>query len=101
MPNLNKNSAIKEATLKVRQEAYFRKCEEYDKLTLDELKALYDKPGKKNRIGGVYKLAMIEVVRKKMQEKAIADNQIVAEMPQVNTETVSELPQESSENTTE
>ena len=50
---------------KKREEAFYKKMEEYDKLSLEELKDLYNHPEKKKRPGGIYKQALVEVVRKK------------------------------------
>lgn len=86
MANLKKKQESIELSNNVRREAFQKKYEEYDKLTLEELYEIFNRKGKKNRIGGAYKLAMIEVVRKKLQEKVIAEANVVSEMPQVNTE---------------
>ena len=50
---------------KKREEAFYKKMEEYDKLSLEELKDLYNHPEKKKRPGGIYKQALVEVGRKK------------------------------------
>lgn len=55
-------------TIPKRRDAFFAKMEEYGKLTLDELKVLYNHPDKKQRPGGIYREALIEVVRKKQLE---------------------------------
>lgn len=62
--------------LTIRRKAFFEKMDEYDKLTLDELKELFNHPDKKKRPGGIYRQALIEVVRRK--QLALA-NQAVAE----------------------
>jgi len=54
--------------LKIRRDAFFTKIEEYKKLTLEELKELFNHPDKKKRPGGIYREALIEVVRQKQIE---------------------------------
>lgn len=51
--------------INIRRQAFFDKMVEYDKLSLEELKDLYNHPDKKVRPGGIYRQALIEVVRKK------------------------------------
>jgi hypothetical protein len=62
--------------LNYRREVFFKKIEEYEKMTLEELQARFQLPGKKNRIGGIYREAMIEVVRRKQIEQA---NKVLSE----------------------
>ena len=59
-----------EATIEIRRDAFLKKIDEYEAMTLEELQARYQLPGKKNRIGGIYREAMIEVVRRKQIKKA-------------------------------
>jgi len=94
MVNLKKKQQSIEIVNNVRREAFQKKYEEYDKLSLEELFAIFNKEGKKNRIGGAYKVAMLEIVRKKLQEKAIAEANIVSEMPEVNVENTVDKPAE-------
>lgn len=59
----------KQLELNYRREKFFEKIEEYSKLTLDELKELFNHPDKKKRPGGIYREALIEVVRRKQLEQ--------------------------------
>ena len=54
-----------QGTIEIRKQAFMKKLDEYDKLSLEELKDLYNHPDKKVRPGGIYREALIEVVRKK------------------------------------
>lgn len=58
--------------------AFKSKLEEYSKMTLQELKDLYAS----RRIGGSYRRALVETVRIKLQEAAVANNQVVNELPE-------------------
>lgn len=83
--------------INTRRQAFFDKMVEYDKLTLDELKELFNHPDKKKRVGGIYREALIEVVRNKqlkiadkvIEEKTaeIAAEQQATEEPQQETTT--------------
>ena len=61
-----------EVVMGVRRDAFFTKIEEYKKLTLEELRELYNHPDKKKRPGGIYREALVEVVRQKQLEAANA-----------------------------
>ena len=74
-------------TLSYRQEVYKKKMEEYDQKSLDELKEIFNQKGEK-RLGGIYKLALVETVRRKQQELAIAESKVVEETSVDNTETI-------------
>ena len=54
-----------QGTIEIRKQAFMKKLDEYDKLSLEELKDLYNHPDKKQRPGGIYRQALIEIVRKK------------------------------------
>lgn len=86
MPNFNKNSSLKLAISEKRKEAYKRKYTEYDLLTLEELQELFIKSKGKERIGGIYKRAMIDVASKKLQEKSLKEGTLVTEMPTIKDE---------------
>lgn len=66
-------------TIEYRRQAFLKKIDEYEAMSLEELKARFQLPGKKNRIGGIYKEAMVEVVRRKQIEEA---NKLLAEKPE-------------------
>lgn len=75
---------------KKREEAFYKKIEEYDKLSLEELKDLYNHPEKKKRPGGIYKQALVEVVRKKqiaLASETIKEGTEEVKQEQENTET--------------
>lgn len=78
-----------------RQEAYKKKIKEYSKNSLEELKEIFN--NKRKRIGGIYRAALIEVVKGKLQEQAIASNEVVSEIPTIN----SSIEHNSSNNTIE
>lgn len=63
--------------------AYFKKYEEFNKLTLDELKLLYEDStkDKKKRIGGIHRTAFLDVVSKKLQNQSIRDAITIEEQP--------------------
>lgn len=65
--------------------AYNTKYAEFDKFTLEELEQFFGFKDKKKRIGGIHKKALIDVCSKKLQERVIANNQVVNELPVVNT----------------
>jgi hypothetical protein len=56
-------------------EAYQTKVEEYKKYTSDELKKIYEesKTDKKKRIGGIYRVAFMDVLTSKLQEESLKD----------------------------
>lgn len=59
--------------------AYYKKVEEYSKLSLDELKELYP------ILGGTYRIACLEVVNNKLQEQKEANlKEAIAEVKQDN-----------------
>ena len=55
--------------LEASREAFLRKIEEYSKLSLEELKTLYNGSEDKKPVGGTYKQALIEVTKHKLQEE--------------------------------
>lgn len=62
-------------------QAFYKKVEEYSKLSLDELKELYP------ILGGTYRIACLEVVNKKLQEqKEINLKEAIAEIKEINNE---------------
>ncbi len=71
---------------KINKEAYVRKYEEYDKLTLDELKDIFNSKDKKKRVGGIYKTALIDVCIKKQRETKPVETTEKVEETSVNTE---------------
>lgn len=56
---------MKQQDIKNINNAYLNKIEEYNKMTLEELKELFNT----KRIGGTYKKALINVVNTKLQEQ--------------------------------
>ena len=52
--------------VKKQQQVYHSKLQEYSNMTLDELKALFNGP---KRIGGTYRVALLEIVNKKLEEQ--------------------------------
>lgn len=62
-----KKKRINAVTIEIRRQAFLDKIDLYERLTLEELKALYNHPDKKKRPGGIYREALIEVVRRKQQ----------------------------------
>lgn len=53
----------------IKSEAYQKKYEEYSKLSLEELKILYE--DKTKRPGGTYRQAFFDICANKLQEEAI------------------------------
>lgn len=50
------------------QTAFYTKYEEYSKLTLEELRELYNHKDKKIRPGGIYKRALLAVTNEKLRQ---------------------------------
>lgn len=61
-----KQKRILEQTIEYRRQAFLKKIDEYEAMTLEQLKELFNS----KHIGGIYKEAMIEVVRRKQIEQA-------------------------------
>lgn len=78
-----------EVVMGIRRDAFFAKIEEYKKLTLEELRELYNHSDKKKRPGGIYREALVEVVRQKQLEAANTAVQEATTEPSV-TETTTE-----------
>lgn len=66
---------VKETVKEKVNKAYFKKYEEFNKLTLEELKTLYEESSKdkKKRIGGIHRTAFLDVVSSKLQNQSIKD----------------------------
>jgi hypothetical protein len=67
-----------EKEFSIRNEAFENKVAEYEKMSLDELKELYNN----KKLGGSYKKALLFVTETKLQEQAIQnaiDNQKASE----------------------
>ena len=58
---ITKNDAIK------MRNAYLEKIKEYEQMSLDELKALFNS----KRLGGAYRAALMDVVKYKLQEEMV------------------------------
>lgn len=69
MANLKKKLVKNQQIENVRRDAFFKKIEEYSKLSLEELKELFNHPDKKQRPGGIYREALIECVRRKQLDE--------------------------------
>mgnify|MGYP003464176770 CR=1 FL=1 len=70
MANLTKKKRNLQSLNAYRQSVYETKLKEYEAMTIEELKELFNGP---KRIGGVYRAAMMEVVQKKLTEKALKE----------------------------
>lgn len=69
-----KHKPIKQKTITLAEtkKIFNEKVEEFDKMTIGELRAYWtERVGTKNRLGGTYKLAFLEVISKKLQNDAI------------------------------
>ncbi len=64
----NKKINKQQQIIAIRRQAFIDKIDEYTKLSLEELKELYNHPDKKKRPGGIYREALVEVVRRKQLE---------------------------------
>lgn len=72
-------------TLQKKQETYRSKVEEYSKMTLDELKEVYNGP---KRIGGTYRRALLDVVNQKLfEEKQKTVEEGIKELKEENNDT--------------
>jgi len=85
---IRKKNYIK--TMTYIQRVYDEKYAEYDKMSLDELKAFFEesKKSKLTRIGGTYKKAFLDVVSKKLQNKAIKETITVKNEENKQEETI-------------
>lgn len=82
-----------QTTIEIRRQAFIKKLDEYDKLSLEELKDLYNHPDKKVRPGGIYREALIEVVRKKqiaVVTEVIKEGTEEVKQEEQNTETTTQ-----------
>lgn len=83
--------------LKKAQDAYFKKLEEYSKLSLEELKAKYA-PNDKILLGGIHRTALLAVVEDKQRlerERKLAEatNELGTKLDKVIEETTSKVPE--------
>ncbi len=70
---------LKQSDIQTINNAYFSKVEEYNKLSLEELRTLFTDSlvtGAK-RINGIYKRALFDVVTEKIQQKMIDNSKDV------------------------
>ncbi len=75
------NKITKQHSIKMEQ-AFYKKFDEYSKLSLEELKALFNHPDKKIRPGGIHKRALVVVVENKLREQREAKlNEAIGELP--------------------
>lgn len=78
------------------EQAFYTKFDEYSKMTLEELKTLYNHSDKKLRPGGIYRRALIAVTENKLREERQAKlNEVTGEnIPEVQTVEVETTTQE-------
>lgn len=81
-------------------EAYFKKYEEFSKMTLEELKELYEvsSKDKKKRIGGIHRTAFLDVVSSKLQNQSIREAIKDESKEIINQETIIEEPVQGTNN---